>query len=145
MKNFFSFLSRSSQKKILCLDGGGVRTIAALVFLKTLESESGKKVSDMFNKKFITPYLRMNVKEYFYSMDWYQLNQPYQKHHVRTAFNLDKDVKKHLNLQLDSKINVLFERLLNNNKINYKGRTRVMDMGRDWPKPTGATLNEFMI
>ena len=43
MKNFFSFLSRSSQKKILCLDGGGVRTIAALVFLKKLESESGKK------------------------------------------------------------------------------------------------------
>ena len=104
-----------------------------------------KKVSDMYNKKFITPYLRMNVKNYFYSMDWYQLNQPYQKHHVRTAFNLDKDVKKHLNLQLDSKINVLFERLLNNNKINYKGRTRVMDMVSDWPKPTGATLNEFMI
>ena len=99
----------------------------------------------MYNKKFITPYLRMNVKNYFYSMDWYQLNQPYQKHHVRTAFNLDKDVKKHLNLQLDSKITVLFERLLNNNKINYKGRTRVMDMVRDWPKPTGATLNEFMI
>ena len=49
MKNFFSFLSRSSQKKILCLDGGGVRTIAALVFLKKLESESGKKVSDMFD------------------------------------------------------------------------------------------------
>ena len=49
MKNFFSFLSRSSPKKILCLDGGGVRTIAALVFLKKLESESGKKVSDMFD------------------------------------------------------------------------------------------------
>ena len=42
MKNFFSFLSRSSQKKILCLDGGGVRTIAALVFLKKLESENYK-------------------------------------------------------------------------------------------------------
>ena len=99
----------------------------------------------MFNKKFITPYLRMNVKEYFYSMEWYQLNQPYQKHHVRTAFNLDKDVKKHLNLQLDSKINVLFERLLNNKKINYKGRLRVMDMVRDWPKQEGATLNQFML
>ena len=65
MKSFFSFLSKSSQKKILCLDGGGVRTIAALVFLKKLESESGKKVSDMFNKKFITPYLSENVKNYF--------------------------------------------------------------------------------
>ena len=44
MKSFFSFLSKSSQKRILCLDGGGVRTIAALVFLKKLESESGKKL-----------------------------------------------------------------------------------------------------
>ena len=49
MKSFFSFLSKSSQKKILCLDGGGVRTIAALVFLKKLESESGKKVTDIFD------------------------------------------------------------------------------------------------
>ena len=29
------------------------------------------KVSDMYNKKFITPYLRMNVKDYFYSMDYH--------------------------------------------------------------------------
>ena len=43
MKNFFSFLSRSSQKKILCLDGGGVRTIAALVFLKNLNQKAEKK------------------------------------------------------------------------------------------------------
>ena len=74
------------------------------------------------------------------------IHQPYQKHHVRTAFNLDKDVKKHLNLQLDSKINVLFERLLNNDKINYKGRTRVMDMVRDWPKQSApANLEAFIL
>ena len=49
MKNFFNFLSRSSNKKIICFDGGGVRTIAALVFLKKLEAESGKKTSDIFD------------------------------------------------------------------------------------------------
>ena len=49
MKNFFNFLSKSSNKKIICFDGGGVRTIAALVFLKKLEAESGKKTSDIFD------------------------------------------------------------------------------------------------
>ena len=49
MKNFFSFLSRFSNKKIISFDGGGVRTIASIVFLKKLEAESGKKVSDIFD------------------------------------------------------------------------------------------------
>ena len=49
MKNFFSFLSKYSNKKIISFDGGGVRTIASLVFLKKLEAESGKKVVDIFD------------------------------------------------------------------------------------------------
>ena len=49
MKNFFSYFSKFDQKKIICFDGGGVRTIAALVFLKKLEAESGKKTSDIFD------------------------------------------------------------------------------------------------
>ena len=49
MKNFFSFLSRFSNKKIISFDGGGVRTIASIVFLKKLEAESGKKVADIFD------------------------------------------------------------------------------------------------
>ena len=43
MKNFFSFLSKFSHKKIICFDGGGVRTIAALVFLKNLKQKVEKK------------------------------------------------------------------------------------------------------
>ena len=39
MKNFFSFLTRFSNKKIICFDGGGVRTIASIVLLKKLEEE----------------------------------------------------------------------------------------------------------
>ena len=49
MKKFFSFLSKYSNKKIISFDGGGVRTIASLVFLKKLEAESGKKVVDIFD------------------------------------------------------------------------------------------------
>ena len=49
MKNFLNFLSRFSNKKIISFDGGGVRTIASIVFLKKLEAESGKKVSDIFD------------------------------------------------------------------------------------------------
>ncbi len=54
MKNFFSFLSRFSNKKIICFDGGGVRTIASIVFLKKLEAESGKKVTDIFDMFIVT-------------------------------------------------------------------------------------------
>ena len=49
MKNFFSFLTKFSNKKIICFDGGGVRTIASIVFLKKLEAESGKKIIDIFD------------------------------------------------------------------------------------------------
>lgn len=102
-----------------------------------------KKVTDMNNKNLVAPYLHDKVKEYFYSMDWYELNKPTQKHHVRTAFKREFDkigkVKQHLNLQLESGINVLFESLLNNKKINYKNRTRVMDICKDHYSP----LNEF--
>ena len=49
MRNFFSFLSKFSNKKIISFDGGGVRTIASLVFLKKLEAESGRKIADIFD------------------------------------------------------------------------------------------------
>jgi len=49
VKNFLSFLSRFSNKKIICFDGGGVRTIASIVFLKKLEAETGKKITDIFD------------------------------------------------------------------------------------------------
>ena len=51
MRNFFSFLSRFSDKKIICFDGGGVRTIASIVFLKKLERESGKKKKKKHEKE----------------------------------------------------------------------------------------------
>ena len=38
----------TNTKKIISFDGGGVRVIAGIVFLKKLEAESGKKISDIF-------------------------------------------------------------------------------------------------
>ena len=56
MNNFFNIFKKSPQKpqkqkykKVLSLDGGGVRAIAGIVFLKKLEAESGKKIFDSFD------------------------------------------------------------------------------------------------
>lgn len=106
------------------------------------------KVADIFNKKFITPYITDEVKEYFYAMDWHELNEPYQKHHVRDAFANEfkkaGSVKKHLNLQIESGITELFETLLDNREINFNRRSRMMDVYRDWQNPPTTDLTEFM-
>jgi len=39
---------KDSPKKIISFDGGGVRVIAGIVFLKKLEVESGKKNNRYF-------------------------------------------------------------------------------------------------
>jgi len=94
------------------------------------------RVASKYNKTFITPYLNEKIKDYFYNMDWYQLNQPFQKHHVVSAFDEFKKFKfkKHINLQLGSGVDKLFEKLLNVKEINFKNRKRVMDICRDWTK-----------
>ena len=46
--NFFN-KKQDSPKKIISFDGGGVRVIAGIVFLKKLEVESGKKITDIFD------------------------------------------------------------------------------------------------
>jgi patatin-like phospholipase/acyl hydrolase len=50
MKIFSNFFSEQAKtKKIISFDGGGVRAIAGIVFLKKLEVASGKKISEMFD------------------------------------------------------------------------------------------------
>ena len=51
MRSLFQYFNRRkpTTKYVLSLDGGGVRAIAALVFLKRLEAASGKKVFDIFD------------------------------------------------------------------------------------------------
>ena len=59
-------------------------------------------------------------------------------------------IKNHLNLQIDSGIVNLFELLLPNKEINFKNRSRVMDICGDWhglntTKTNSNTLEEFFI
>ena len=103
-------------------------------------------LSKKYGKVMLNPFLNKKVKDFFYSKDWYELNKPYQKHHVRDAFEEFNNikVKPHLNLQLDSKVDVAFESLLNSKKINFNNRKRVMDMARDWHEHGTTTLEGFM-
>ena len=95
------------------------------------------KVVELYNKKHITPYLHPKVKKYFYKFDWEQLNKPEQKHHIRDAFPEFLEfgkIRKHTNLHLGGGVDKLFESLLNNSKINFNDRTRMMDVSKDWYK-----------
>jgi len=87
------------------------------------------------NKTHITPYLDDEVKAYLMSKNYKELNLPKQKNIVRkdfTEFKRFGRIETHINLQLGSGIGKLFETLLDNPDINYKGRTRMMDVSRDW-------------
>jgi asparagine synthetase B (glutamine-hydrolysing) len=107
-----------------------------------------EKIADAYDKVLITPYLATPIKDYFYAMDWDEINRPYEKHHIRDAFgefSMIGKVEKHSNLQLNSGIDVLFATLLDDEEINFLHRTRVMDVCRDWVKKnkTGS-LEDFI-
>ena len=108
-----------------------------------------KKVSDMHNKVFVTPYLSNPVKEFFYQYDWDELNKPKQKHHVRDAFEqfkLYKQPKPHINLQIGSGITKEFERqVLPNKDLNLYGKPRIMDVCRDWHEKILPLKNNEMV
>lgn len=88
-----------------------------------------------YDKKFIAPYLNSTVVDFFRQYDWFELNKPYQKHHVRSAFTEFEElgkVKQHINLQLGAGVDKAFESLLQSNEINFKNRKRMLDVYRDW-------------
>ena len=75
------------------------------------------------------------IKEFFYSFNWQELNIPIQKHHVRTGFCEFEQfgiIKEHENLHLGAGVDKVFKDLLNNDEINFKKRKRMMDVCRDW-------------
>ena len=107
-----------------------------------------KKISELFGKSLVTPYLNESVKKFFYKYNHQELNKPFQKHHVRNGFyefNEIGKVENHLNLQIGSGVNKLFETLLNNKDINFKNRTRMLDVYRDWHELNNtSTLDDFI-
>jgi len=105
-----------------------------------------KKVADAYDKVFITPYLSTPIRDFFYAMDWFEINRPYEKHHIRNAFgefSMVGKVNKHSNLQINSGIDVLFATLLDDKNINFRARTRMLDVYRDWHTKT-ADLGDFI-
>ena len=51
---------------------------------------------------------------------------------MKSELNRIDGAKPHANLQLESGVDKVFENLLLDPQINYKRRTRVMDLCRDW-------------
>jgi patatin-like phospholipase/acyl hydrolase len=49
MKTYFNFPWSKNYKKVLSLDGGGVRVIASIIFLKKLEESTGKSIFNLFD------------------------------------------------------------------------------------------------
>lgn len=97
------------------------------------------------HKTLVHPYLyNQRVKDFFYQYTWNQLNIPQQKYHVRSAFDTEfsrlTKVKEHINLQLGSNIDHLFETLLDDRMLNNRGRKRIMDLASDYASQGQATL-----
>lgn len=105
-----------------------------------------KQFCEEYGKVLSVPYLDDTVYDYFYDKTWEDINKPYQKYLIQTRFDEFKKIKikGHINYQLCAKIDKLFEKLLDNKMINFKNRTRVMDICRDWhtktQNNTGAIL-----
>jgi asparagine synthetase B (glutamine-hydrolysing) len=111
-----------------------------------------KMLAENYNKILVHPYLWYDkVRNFFMQYDWNELHQnKTEKYHVRTCyrneFNRLNKIKTHLNLQLESKTDILFESLLDDNEINFKRRTRIIDICKDWSLLNSYkyTLEDFM-
>lgn len=108
------------------------------------------KLADEYDKVLVSPYLKKPIRDYFYKMDWKELNHPYEKHHIRDAFATEMSmigkVEKHSNLQLNAGIDTLFATLLDDKEINFRNRKRMDDVYRDWAKRdiNAGTLDDFL-
>jgi len=97
-----------------------------------------KKHTDLaikHDKVHITPYLDLRVKALLIGMSYEELNKPRQKEIIRKDFTKLKNfgiIKQHQNLHLVAGVDKLFETLLDNPDINFKGRKRMMDVSKDW-------------
>ena len=104
-----------------------------------------EQLSKEYSKNLVHPYIyHQEVVDYFYQYDWYQLNTPHQKQIVRDAYSYEFSkigkVKEHINLQLGSNIDHLFETLLDDKMLNNRGRTRIMDLASDYASQGQGTL-----
>ena len=112
-----------------------------------MDSVAGHKqlkiVASHYDLNVVMPYINEpTVEEFFHSKDWFECSDgaqvagSKQKSIVRRCFQQELEqigtVSPHANLQTCSGINVLFDQLLENTEINFRGRGRLMDVARDW-------------
>jgi asparagine synthetase B (glutamine-hydrolysing) len=93
-----------------------------------------KQICEEYNKILCAPYRCREAYNYFMQFDWSDIHKPRQKSLIRKRYPelYGLKIKPHANYQLVAGIDKDFEKLLDNPEINYKKRTRVMDMCRDW-------------
>lgn len=86
--------------------------------------------------KLVAPAYDRTIYEFFYSVPWKEMNTPKQKYPcwaIYPDYVKKCSLEKHSDLQCgDTQIRELFEPLLKDPSINTKGRTRMLDMFRDW-------------
>lgn len=102
----------------------------------------GKQVqvwSDLAKERGIhlaVPAYDRKVYEFFYPIHWKTMNTPKQKYPcwaIYPEYVSKCSLEKHSDLQCgDTQIRELFEPLLKDPSINTKGRTRMLDVFRDW-------------
>ena len=106
------------------------------------------KVAEMHGKVHVAPWGDQRVRDYLMQFSWQELNTPQQKNIIRTEYDIENlfgKIKPHINLQLGSQIDKLFETLLLDNDINWKRRNRVMDLCRDHHQQNLVSdLSEFI-
>ena len=94
-----------------------------------------KRIAESSGKRLIAPFATSQaIRAYFKQFDFNQLNKPMLKHHVTESFPEFRTLSKtrSINLQLGAGIDKLFESLLHDDDINFKHRSRMLDVYRDW-------------
>ena len=96
------------------------------------------------NKTLITPYKTEQVKDYFYQFDYFQLNKPKQKNHIRESFDKEFSlvgrIRNHQPLQGKvSLVSKLFQTLLENKEINFNRRSDIKWVCWDWKNRCPST------
>ena len=97
-----------------------------------------RRIFEAAGQRLVSPYLYRRIYARLVQFDWDELNKPRQKMPVVEEYadyfaRLGGPPRRHANLQLVAEIPALFERLLDTD-LNENGRTRVMDLVRDYAK-----------
>ena len=106
-----------------------------------------EQLSKEIDANLISPYLDDKVGKWMMQHDWDFFNKPFQKANIIKAFPEFKTFgknRKHANLQLVAGIPEYFEQLLNDKKLNFRNRKRVMDLIRDWVKVPENNIEGFL-